>query len=189
MQTPGFAGDSEPCHLANAPGVASAASAMIGTPSRYCLLGADHRLNPRTYCSASLVAIQRTEVLEWAMLRSSSPLQSTSTSNGAPEHTSLLPIQPYKLLYAHTLAEFGRVTDALAYCQVCVCVCVCVFVCYWHSLIDGWTSTPLMPDTPPCEGMHSTNNHPYPPRWISDPRCRSALSEQQPHPSKLRSPS
>lgn len=30
----------------------------------------------------------------------------------------LLPLQPYKLLYAQLLAEYGHVPEALAYCQV-----------------------------------------------------------------------
>ena len=130
MQTPGFVDDPETSShpaIASAAVSAAASSALTsGSPSRYCLLGADHRLNPRTYCSSSLAAIQRTEVLEWAVLQQSAspPSRSASTPSGGAErehHPSLLSLQPYKLLYAHTLAEFGRVTEALAYCQVHEC--------------------------------------------------------------------
>ncbi|GAX81069.1 hypothetical protein CEUSTIGMA_g8504.t1 [Chlamydomonas eustigma] len=109
---------------------------------RYCLLGADACLQPRTY--ANLLAIQRTEVLEWA-LRAAGAVAGASTLNrsgsatptglgpGGQHSTAaaaaaaaaaaeswsllLLPLQPYKLLYAHMLAECGLVSEALTYCQ------------------------------------------------------------------------
>lgn len=70
--------------------------------ARLCLIGADHWKHPRTYASPE--AIQRTEVYEYAKLLGNSQF-------------TLLPFQPYKLLYAHMLAEVGRVSDALKYCQ------------------------------------------------------------------------
>jgi hypothetical protein len=105
------------------------------------LLGADADMQPRTY--ASLLSIQRTELLEWA-LRAAGTAAGSATMTGATSNRSgsatptglghrehnaaaateswallLLPLQPYKLLYTHTLAEYGKVSEALAYCQVC----------------------------------------------------------------------
>ena len=80
---------------------AHAAYALAGaTPqpfhpsSRLCLVGADHRRNPRTY--ATPAAIQRTELLEHSMALANSQYV-------------LAPFQAYKLHYAGMLAEFGRV--------------------------------------------------------------------------------
>ncbi|KAI3713300.1 hypothetical protein L1987_71875 [Smallanthus sonchifolius] len=70
--------------------------------ARLCLIGADHWKHPRTYASPE--AIQRTEVYEYAKLLGNSQF-------------TLLPFQPYKLLYAYMLAEVGRVPDSLKYCQ------------------------------------------------------------------------
>ncbi|KAL8216435.1 hypothetical protein R6Q57_023272 [Mikania cordata] len=70
--------------------------------ARLCLIGADHWKHPRTYASPE--AIQRTEVYECSKVL------------GNPQFT-LLPFQPYKLIYAHMLAEVGRVSDSLKYCQ------------------------------------------------------------------------
>ncbi|KAK9075737.1 hypothetical protein SSX86_004066 [Deinandra increscens subsp. villosa] len=70
--------------------------------ARLCLIGADHWNHPRTYATPE--AIQRTEVYEHAKLL------------GNSQYT-LLPFQPYKLIYAHMLAEVGRVSDSLKYCQ------------------------------------------------------------------------
>ncbi|KAJ9556248.1 hypothetical protein OSB04_010862, partial [Centaurea solstitialis] len=71
--------------------------------ARVCLIGADHWKHPRTYASPE--AIQRTEVYEYSKLLGNSQF-------------TLLPFQPYKLIYAHMLAEVGRVSDSLKYCQV-----------------------------------------------------------------------
>ncbi|KAI3813066.1 hypothetical protein L1987_17782 [Smallanthus sonchifolius] len=70
--------------------------------ARLCLIGADHWKHPRTYASPE--AIQRTEMYEYAKLLGNSQF-------------TLLPFQPYKLLYAYMLAEVGRVSDSLKYCQ------------------------------------------------------------------------
>ncbi|XP_076881723.1 protein transport protein SEC16B homolog [Bidens hawaiensis] len=70
--------------------------------ARLCLLGADHWTRPRTYASPE--AIQRTEVYEYSKMLGSSQF-------------TLLPFQPYKLYYAHMLAEVGRLSDSLKYCQ------------------------------------------------------------------------
>ena len=65
-------------------------------------VGGDHRGAGRTY--ASVAAIQRTEIYEWAQTASNSQY--------------LLPaFQPYKLQYAMHLIDHGRVTEALNYCN------------------------------------------------------------------------
>ncbi|KAJ1277451.1 hypothetical protein BS78_04G005000 [Paspalum vaginatum] len=70
--------------------------------ARLCLIGADHLKCPRTFASPE--AIQRTEVYEYAKVLGNSQY-------------ILLPFQPYKLIYAYMLAEVGKVTDSLRYCQ------------------------------------------------------------------------
>ncbi|CAN6209030.1 unnamed protein product [Urochloa humidicola] len=70
--------------------------------ARMCLIGADHLRCPRTF--ASPVAIQRMEVYEYAKVLGNSQY-------------ILLPFQPYKLVYAYMLAEIGKVSDSLRYCQ------------------------------------------------------------------------
>ncbi|KAK1419057.1 hypothetical protein QVD17_28214 [Tagetes erecta] len=70
--------------------------------ARLCLIGADHWKHSRTYASPE--AIQRTEVYEYSKLQGNSQF-------------TLLPFQPYKLIYAHMLAEVGRISDSLKYCQ------------------------------------------------------------------------
>ncbi|KAM7525569.1 hypothetical protein LguiA_015471 [Lonicera macranthoides] len=70
--------------------------------ARLCLVGADHWKFPRTYASPE--AIQRTEIYEYSKVLGNSQFM-------------LLPFQPYKLLYANMLAEVGRVSDSLKYCQ------------------------------------------------------------------------
>ncbi|CAN4075996.1 unnamed protein product [Withania somnifera] len=57
---------------------------------------------PRTYASPE--TIQRTEIYEYAKVLGNSQF-------------ILIPFQPYKLVYAHMLAEVGRISDALKYCQ------------------------------------------------------------------------
>ncbi|KAF5181677.1 transport protein sec16 [Thalictrum thalictroides] len=70
--------------------------------ARLCLIGADHWKFPRTYASPE--AIQRTEFYEYSMVLGNS-------------QSVLLPFQPYKLIYAYMLAEVGRLSDSLKYCQ------------------------------------------------------------------------
>ncbi|CAM0912493.1 unnamed protein product [Alopecurus aequalis] len=70
--------------------------------ARICLLGADHLRCPRTFTSPE--AIQRTELYEYAKVLGNSQY-------------ILLPFQPYKLIYAYMLAEVGKVSDSLRYCQ------------------------------------------------------------------------
>ncbi|CAE6213854.1 unnamed protein product [Arabidopsis arenosa] len=70
--------------------------------ARLCLVGADHWKYPRTYASPE--AIQRTELYEY------------SKTLGNSQYT-LLPFQPYKVIYAHMLAEVGKLSTALKYCQ------------------------------------------------------------------------
>ncbi|KAL4311174.1 hypothetical protein GQ457_01G055870 [Hibiscus cannabinus] len=70
--------------------------------ARLCLIGADHWNCPRTYVSPE--AIQRTELYEYSKVLGNSQFL-------------LLPFQPYKLIYAHMLAEVGKMADSLKYCQ------------------------------------------------------------------------
>ncbi|KAJ0252772.1 Protein transport protein SEC16B [Hirschfeldia incana] len=70
--------------------------------ARLCLVGADHWKHPRTYASPE--AIQRTELYEY------------SKTLGNSQYF-LLPFQPYKIIYAHMLAEVGKLSAAQKYCQ------------------------------------------------------------------------
>ncbi|KNA03991.1 hypothetical protein SOVF_203880 [Spinacia oleracea] len=70
--------------------------------ARLCLVGANHLKYPRTYASPQ--AIQRTELYEYAKVLGNS-------------QSVLLPFQPYKLLYACMLAEVGKMSESLKYCQ------------------------------------------------------------------------
>ncbi|MCO5602339.1 hypothetical protein L7F22_056469 [Adiantum nelumboides] len=73
--------------------------------ARLCLVGADHFKYERTFATPQ--AIQRTELYEYAK------------TLGNPQYV-LVPFQPFKLLYAHMLAEVGRVTEASRYCQMVI---------------------------------------------------------------------
>mmetsp|Transcript_17890 Transcript_17890/g.46817 ORF Transcript_17890/g.46817 Transcript_17890/m.46817 type:complete len:1287 (+) Transcript_17890:1468-5328(+) len=104
---------------------APSSSSTQGCAMRYCLLGVDHFSAPRTF--AHVLAIQRTEILEWAC----GLVASGSRPASVPKHSSsasaqdlsaagpgaLPPLLPYKLVHAQLLTEYGRVQDALAYCQ------------------------------------------------------------------------
>ncbi|GER30499.1 COPII coat assembly protein sec16 [Striga asiatica] len=70
--------------------------------ARLCLIGADHWKFPRSYASPE--AIQRTEIYEYSKTLGNSQFV-------------LLPFQPYKFVYAHMLAEVGRLSEASKYCQ------------------------------------------------------------------------
>ncbi|XP_057979749.1 protein transport protein SEC16B homolog isoform X2 [Malania oleifera] len=82
--------------------VAEANFESYSDSARLCLIGADHWKCPRTYASPE--AIQRTELYEYSKVIGNSQF-------------ILLPFQPYKLIYAHMLAEVGKVSDSLKYCQ------------------------------------------------------------------------
>ncbi|KAK1376373.1 Protein transport protein sec16 [Heracleum sosnowskyi] len=82
--------------------IAEASFEPYSDSARLCLVGADHFKFPRTYVSPD--AIQRTEVYEYSKLLGNSQFL-------------LLPFQPYKLVYAYMLAEVGRVSESLKYCQ------------------------------------------------------------------------
>ncbi|XP_043715640.1 protein transport protein SEC16A homolog isoform X2 [Telopea speciosissima] len=82
--------------------VADANFESYSDSARLCLIGADHWKYPRTYASPE--AIQRTELYEYSKVLGNS-------------QSILLPFQPYKLIYAHMLAEMGKVSDSLKYCQ------------------------------------------------------------------------
>ncbi|WOG88461.1 hypothetical protein DCAR_0207696 [Daucus carota subsp. sativus] len=82
--------------------IAEASFEPYSDSARLCLVGADHFKFPRTYVSPD--AIQRTEIYEYSKLLGNSQFL-------------LLPFQPYKLVYAYMLAEVGRVSDSLKYCQ------------------------------------------------------------------------
>ncbi|KAK7406260.1 hypothetical protein VNO78_07883 [Psophocarpus tetragonolobus] len=82
--------------------VAEANFESYSDSARLCLIGADHWKCPRTYASPD--AIQRTELYEYSKVVGNSQF-------------TLHPFQPYKLLYAFMLAEVGKVSDSLKYCQ------------------------------------------------------------------------
>uniref|UniRef100_A0A803NCE1 Protein transport protein sec16 n=1 Tax=Chenopodium quinoa TaxID=63459 RepID=A0A803NCE1_CHEQI len=82
--------------------VAEAGFEQYSDSARLCLIGADHWNFPRTYASPE--AIQMTELYEYAKVLGNSQFL-------------LLQLQPYKLIYAHILAEVGRISDSLKYCQ------------------------------------------------------------------------
>ncbi|KAF5729847.1 hypothetical protein HS088_TW20G00212 [Tripterygium wilfordii] len=82
--------------------VAEANFESYSDSARLCLIGADHLKYPRTYASPE--AIQRTELYEYSRVLGNSQFM-------------LLPFQPYKLIYAHMLAEVGKVSESLKYCQ------------------------------------------------------------------------
>ncbi|XP_049369707.1 protein transport protein SEC16B homolog [Solanum verrucosum] len=82
--------------------VAEANFEQYSDTARLCLVGADHLKFPRTYASPE--AIQRTEIYEYSKVLGNSQF-------------ILPPFQPYKLVYAHMLAEIGKISDALKYCQ------------------------------------------------------------------------
>lgn len=67
------------------------------------LLGADHRTNPNHFITID--AIQRTEILEWIL------------TNGKPNRR-LICVLPFKLHLARMLAEHGRVSEGIQYCEV-----------------------------------------------------------------------
>ncbi|KAK4422899.1 protein transport protein SEC16B [Sesamum alatum] len=85
--------------------VAEASFEPYSDTARMCLVGTDHWKYPRTYASPE--AIQRTEIYEYSKTLGNSQFV-------------LLPFQPYKLIYAHMLAEVGRTSDALKYCQAVI---------------------------------------------------------------------
>lgn len=82
--------------------VAEAGFELYSDSARLCLIGADHWNSPRTYANPE--AIQRTELFEYAKFLGNSQYV-------------LLQLQAYKLIYAHMLAEVGKVSDSLKYCQ------------------------------------------------------------------------
>ncbi|KAK4761593.1 hypothetical protein SAY87_029477 [Trapa incisa] len=82
--------------------VAEANFESYSDSARLCLVGADHWKCPRTYASPE--AIQRTELYEYSKVLGNSQF-------------ILLPFQPYKIIYAHMLAEVGKISDSLKYCQ------------------------------------------------------------------------
>ncbi|XP_010264305.1 PREDICTED: protein transport protein SEC16A homolog isoform X2 [Nelumbo nucifera] len=82
--------------------VAEANFESYSDSARLCLIGADHWNFPRTYASPE--AIQRTELYEYSKVLGNS-------------QSVLIPFQPYKLIYAHMLAEVGKLSDSLKYCQ------------------------------------------------------------------------
>ncbi|ESW29348.1 hypothetical protein PHAVU_002G063200 [Phaseolus vulgaris] len=82
--------------------VAEANFESYSDSARLCLIGADHWKSPRTYATPE--AIQRTELYEYSKVLGNSQF-------------TLHPFQPYKLIYAYMLAEVGKVSDSLKYCQ------------------------------------------------------------------------
>uniref|UniRef100_A0A2P2MGH5 Protein transport protein sec16 n=2 Tax=Rhizophora mucronata TaxID=61149 RepID=A0A2P2MGH5_RHIMU len=82
--------------------VAEANFESYSDSARLCLIGADHLKHPRTFTSPE--AIQRTELYEYSKVLGNSQF-------------ILFPFQPYKFIYACMLAEVGKVSDSLKYCQ------------------------------------------------------------------------
>ena len=90
--------------------------------ARVCLLGANHKRNPRTY-HADVLAIQRTEYFEMALMGSGSTNTAGSSvlnnplgalkKSPATSYQYLPSFQPYKVLYAGYLAELGFSKQAL----------------------------------------------------------------------------
>lgn len=83
--------------------VAETSFELFSKEARLCLVGADHFKYQRTFATPQ--AIQRTELYEYAK------------SLGNSQYV-LVPFQPFKLLYAHMLAEAGKITEACRYCQM-----------------------------------------------------------------------
>ncbi|KAI4303252.1 hypothetical protein MLD38_038906 [Melastoma candidum] len=82
--------------------VAEANFESYSDTARMCIISGDHWKCPRTYASPE--AIQRTELYEYSKVLGNSQF-------------TLQPFQPYKIIYAHMLAEVGRISDSLKYCQ------------------------------------------------------------------------
>ncbi|KAM7257664.1 hypothetical protein ACFE04_013405 [Oxalis oulophora] len=82
--------------------VAEANFESYSDSARLCLIGSDHWKYPRTYASPE--AIQRTELYEYSKVLGNSQF-------------ILQPFQPYKVIYAFMLAEVGKISDSLKYCQ------------------------------------------------------------------------
>eukprot|EP00250_Pteridium_aquilinum_P021698 c25199_g1_i1 orf=455-5497(+) len=83
--------------------VAETSFEWFSKEARLCLVGADHFKYQRTFATPQ--AIQRTELYEYAKILGNSQFV-------------LVPFQPFKLLYAHMLAEAGKITEACRYCQI-----------------------------------------------------------------------
>eukprot|EP00898_Chlorokybus_atmophyticus_P003135 jgi/Chlat1/3822/Chrsp26S04053 len=96
----GVLGEVEAAHLCYL--VAERPPEQFSPTARMCLIGADHKSSPRTYATPE--AIMRTEIFEHALAAGNSQFV-------------LLPLQPYKVLYAHWLAECGKPVEALKYCD------------------------------------------------------------------------
>ncbi|XAR63212.1 hypothetical protein NMG60_11023075 [Bertholletia excelsa] len=105
--------------------VAEANFESYSDSARMCLVGADHWRFPRTYATPE--AIQRTELYEYSKVL------------GNPQFI-LLPFQPYKLIYAYMLAEVGKISDSLKYCQAilkCLKTSRVPEVETWKSLVSS----------------------------------------------------
>ncbi|XP_008786953.2 protein transport protein SEC16B homolog [Phoenix dactylifera] len=106
--------------------VAEATLESYSDSARMCLIGADHWKFPRTYASPE--AIQRTELYEYSKVLGNSQI-------------ILLPFQPYKLVYAYMLAEVGKVSESLRYCQASLKLlknsCRAPEVEMWKSLLSS----------------------------------------------------
>ncbi|KAJ0048791.1 hypothetical protein Pint_15865 [Pistacia integerrima] len=98
--------------------VAEANFESYSDSARLCLIGADHWKCPRTYASPE--AIQVLLEFIWlsgiAHLKARTELYEYSKVLGNSQFI-LLPFQPYKLIYANMLAEVGKVSESLKYCQ------------------------------------------------------------------------
>ncbi|MQL98712.1 hypothetical protein Taro_031425, partial [Colocasia esculenta] len=106
--------------------VAEAKFESYSDKARLCLIGADHWKCPRTYASPEAIQLQMNKRrrkeeggagdLELLMQDQRTELYEYSKVLGNSQFI-LLPFQPYKLVYAYMLAEVGKVSEALKYCQ------------------------------------------------------------------------
>ncbi|GMH39387.1 hypothetical protein BSKO_07285 [Bryopsis sp. KO-2023] len=87
------------CYLVG--GVLPQSMEETAAPCRLALLGWNHKRS----CQPCAAVIQRTEIFEWAY----------TASNPA---NRIVALQPYKLLYAWTLAEYGKISEAAHYCEL-----------------------------------------------------------------------
>ncbi|GFR51179.1 hypothetical protein Agub_g13453, partial [Astrephomene gubernaculifera] len=115
--------------------LASCPPALPDSPDcRYSLLGASATALPYMPFADGGAAFKRTEVLEWLLMKQAATAvgatagaggggvtaSSSGAAGGATAADAVLvqmaPLLPYKLLYAWSLVEYGKITEALQYC-------------------------------------------------------------------------
>ncbi|CAL5398061.1 unnamed protein product [Camellia sinensis] len=119
--------------------VAEANCESYSDTARICLIGADHLKFPRIYASPE--AIQRTELYEYSKVL------------GNPQF-SLLPFQPYKLIYAHMLAELDIIwllQNWWVNCSTCLIVLLIVLWVGFHRLCNEHDRQKVGPRVSNCQ--------------------------------------